>query len=92
MTNDRNLQLAASLSILFLADLTHSMPNVDDGRQAGRLRLSLKRAEFEDKGPFKCYVTQIGGGGGGGVNFSRKKHYEGVRFNVISVTKGWVGV
>ena len=41
MTNDRNLQLAASLSILFLADLTQSMPNVDDGRQAGRLRLSL---------------------------------------------------
>ena len=39
MTNDRNLQLAASLSILFLADLTQSMPNVDDGRQAGRLRL-----------------------------------------------------
>ena len=37
MTNDRNLQLAASLSILFLADLTQSMPNVDDGR----LRLSL---------------------------------------------------
>ena len=40
MTNDRNLQLAASLSILFLADLTQSMPNVDDGRQAGRLSLS----------------------------------------------------
>ena len=29
------------------------------------------------------------GGGGGGV---RKKHYEGVRFNVISVMRGWVGV
>ena len=42
MTNDRNLQLAASLSILFLADLTQSMPNVDDGRQAGRLRLRLR--------------------------------------------------
>ena len=26
--------------------------------------------------------------GGGGVKFSRKKHYEGVRFNVISVTRG----
>ena len=31
-------------------------------------------------------------GGGGGVKFSGKKHYEGVRFNVISVTRGWVGV
>ena len=30
--------------------------------------------------------------GGGGVKFSRKKHYEGVRFNVICVTRGWVGV
>ena len=39
-------------------------------------------------GPFMCYVTQMGGGGGG-VNFSRKKRYEGVRFTVISVTRGW---
>ena len=31
-------------------------------------------------------------GGGGGVKFSRKKRYEGVRSNVISVTRGWVGV
>ena len=29
---------------------------------------------------------------GGGVNFSEEKRYEGVRFNVISVTRGWVGV
>ena len=29
--------------------------------------------------------------GGGGVNFSGKKRYEGVRFNVISVTRGWLG-
>ena len=27
----------------------------------------------------------------GGVRFSGKKRYEGVRFNVISVTRGWVG-
>ena len=40
-------------------------------------------------GPFKCYVTQWGGGG---VSFPGKKRYEGVRFNVISVTRGWVGV
>ena len=32
------------------------------------------------------------GGGGGGVIFSGKKRYEGVMFNVISVTRGWVGV
>ena len=29
---------------------------------------------------------------GGGVKFPRKKHYEGVRFNVIRVTRAWVGV
>ena len=44
-------------------------------------------------GPFKCYVTQMGVGGGGGCQiFREKKHYEDVRFNVISVTRGWVGV
>ena len=30
--------------------------------------------------------------GGGGVQFSGGKRYEGVRFNVISVTRWWVGV
>ena len=50
MTNDRNLQLAASLSILFLADLTQSMPNVDDGRQAGRLRLNLSSGSARPPG------------------------------------------
>ena len=30
--------------------------------------------------------------GGGGVKFSGEKRYEGVRFNVISVKRGWVGV
>ena len=39
-------------------------------------------------GPFKCYVTQLGVGG---VRFSRKKSYE-EKFNVISVTRGWVVV
>ena len=29
---------------------------------------------------FKCYATQVGVGG---INFSGKKHYKGVRFNVI---------
>ena len=26
-----------------------------------------------------------------GVSFPEKKRYEGVRFNVISVTRGWAG-
>ena len=30
--------------------------------------------------------------GVGGGKLSRKKRYEGVMFNVISVTRGWVGV
>ena len=30
-------------------------------------------------------------GCGGGVQFSGKKRYEGVRFNVISATRRWVG-
>ena len=30
--------------------------------------------------------------GGGGVSFPGKRRYEGVRFNVISVTRGWVAV
>ena len=29
--------------------------------------------------------------GGGGVRFSLEKRYDAVMFNVISVTKGWVG-
>ena len=44
------------------------------------------------KGPFKCYVVQMGMRGGGGSNFPEKKRYEGVRYNVISVTRRWVGV
>ena len=31
-------------------------------------------------------------GGRGGVSFHRKKRYEDVRLNVISVTRRWVGV
>ena len=30
--------------------------------------------------------------GGGGVKFSGKRRYEGVRFNIISITRGCVGV
>ena len=31
-------------------------------------------------------------GGGWVSNFPEKKRYEGLRFKVISVTRGWVGV
>ena len=34
----------------------------------------------------------MGVGGGGVSDFLEKKRYEGVMFNVISVTRGWVGV
>ena len=37
-------------------------------------------------------VTKVYGSRGWGVSFPGKKRYEGVRFNVISVTRGWVGV
>ena len=40
------------------------------------------------KGTFKCYVTPMGVGS----HIFPKKRYEGVMFNVISVTRGWVGV
>ena len=39
-------------------------------------------------GPFKCYVTQMGVGVS---HFLEKKLYEGVRFNVISITRGGRG-
>ena len=42
------------------------------------------------KGPFKCYVTQWGMGGVSA--FPEKKRYEVIQFNVISVTRGWMGV
>ena len=42
-------------------------------------------------GPFKGYVTHTTGGVEG-VCFPGKKRYEGGGINVISVTRGWVGV
>ena len=58
-----NLQLPASLSILFLADLKQSMPDVDDGRQAGRLSLRLgyasgKHVFFTYKNSFSFAVFE----------------------------------
>ena len=40
------------------------------------------------KGPFKYYVGRNVVGGGRVSHFSQKKLYEGVQFNVISVTSG----
>ena len=37
-------------------------------------------------------VLRNADGGVRGVKFSGEKRYEDVRFNVISVTRGWVGV
>ena len=37
-------------------------------------------------------VLRNADGGWGCVKVSRKQHYEGVKFNVISITRGWVGV
>ena len=51
----------------------------------------LDRPAFRDA----SLISDTGGGGGGGfrsVRFPGKKRYEGVRFNVISVTREWVGV
>ena len=47
---------------------------------------------------FCAYIITLGAiqelrnadGGGGCTLFQEKKHSEGVRFNVISVTRGWV--
>ena len=45
-----------------------------------------------DHGFGAIQVLRNADGGEGGVWFSGKKRYEGVMFNVISVTRGWVGV
>ena len=55
----------------------------------GQVERTIALATNRRLGPFKCYVTQTGVGGG--CPIFRKKHYEGVMFNVISVTRGWVG-
>ena len=47
----------------------------------------LLRTAHGDKEPFQCYVMQWGVSA-----FLEKKHYKGVWFNAISMTRGWVGV
>ena len=58
--------------------------------EAGRnvcicFKMSIKSKFNVYYGLFKCYVMSWG------VSFPGKKRYEGVRFNVISLTRGWVG-
>ena len=43
-------------------------------------------------GPLGVLQVLRNADGGGGVRFDGKKRYEGVKFNVICVTRGWVGV
>ena len=52
------------------------------------LTLLITTPTLRLRGPFKCYVTQMGWRVS---DFLEKKRYEGVMFNVISVTRGWVG-
>ena len=58
------------------------------------LKYSLIKVRLRTKvplGPFKCYVTQMGVGGV--LHFPEKSVTKTcVRSNVISVTRGWVGV
>ena len=42
-----------------------------------------------DIGPFKPYVTQMAVGTYTVIWISTNQHYEGVWYNVISVTRGW---
>ena len=45
--------------------------------------MALKKREFTpETGTFDTY---------GGVTFSGKKRYKGLMFNVISITREWVG-
>ena len=53
------------------------------------LQLLIAFQSLSHMGSFKCYVTQMGVGG---CPIVREKCYEGVWFNVIGVTRGWVGV
>ena len=43
------------------------------------------------KWSLKCYITLNRIVSEGCVHFPDKKCYEGVRFNIITVTRGWVG-
>ena len=49
-------------------------------------RVTARISVFGLRGPFKCYVMQWG------VSNFQAKCYEGVLFNVISITREWVGV
>ena len=46
--------------------------------------------EFHNNGAFQALRNAVGEGVG--CQISHKKRYEGVMFNVISITRVWVGV
>ena len=48
------------------------------------LNINKILTEISQQDRFKCYIS------GGGIRFPGKKHYEGVRLNVIRVTRGCV--
>ena len=54
------------------------------------MNLPTKFAHPQHSGAIQVLRNADGGGGGGKI--LQKKRYEGVMFNVISVTWGWVGV
>ena len=62
------------------------MANIIKSRKAS---LNVKRKVHNEYGAIQVLRNADGGGG---VWFSGKKRYEGVMFNVSSVTRGWVGV
>ena len=51
----------------------------------------LELEAHAEKEPFKCYVTQRGWEAGK-ISLKKRINYKDVWFNVISVTRGWVGV
>ena len=61
---------------------------VNNNQIVSRLGRRLWVCGHVTKGPFKCYVMPWGVGV---VSFPGKKRYKCVRFNVISITRGWVG-
>ena len=53
-------------------------------------KMNIQKKPHRYLGAIQVLPNTDGGGEGGQI--FRKKRYEGVMFNVISVTRGWVGV
>ena len=60
--------------------------------QVGRIHVILRLLFISESMGIGAIQVLRNAGGGGGINFSGKKRYEGVQFNIISVTSRWVGV